>query len=124
MTYTITTQVVNARTGEQVINGSFEMKAVDYDFKVMDANAQAFKEMMPDCHVKMSCSNGDFTSLMPLNMQKDEETMSWEDFTAKWYSGYISREDYDAERGWNVPTNEELHEIDLQWEYMNGAYED
>lgn len=120
MTYTITTQVVNARTGEQVINGSFEMKASDYDFKVMDANAQAFKEMMPDCHVKMSCSNGDFTSLMPLNMQKDEETMSWEDFTAKWYSGYMSREDYDAERGWDVPTSDYYDVEEMLWE----SYED
>lgn len=117
MTYTITTKVVNARTGEQVINGSFEMNVADYDFKVMDANAQAFKEMMPDCQVTMSCSNGDFASLMALNMQKDEDTLSWEEYSAKWCSGYISREEYDAERGWDVPTTQE-------WRWAEMSFED
>ncbi len=119
--YQISTQVLNTLTGEVVINESFSMKTSDYDFQVMDANARAMKEMMPDCSVSMTCSNGDFTSLMAFNQELDEAKyqmglITWDEYIDKWYNR--------PHRSDGVPSSEEWRQEEMLWEVMNGEYDD
>ena len=119
--YQISTQVLNTLTGEVVINEFFFMKDSDFKFETMDANARAMKEMMPDCTVSMTCSNGDFVSLMALNQELDEAKyeageITFTEYTNKWYNR--------PHRGDGVPSSEEWRKEEMMWEFMNGEYGD
>ena len=124
MMYQISTQVLNTLTGEVVVNGSFDMKATDYNFETMHANAVAMKEMMPDCTVSMAGSNGDFICLMALNQELDEKKyeageITFEEYTHKWYGAPTP---VLAQVG--IPSSEEWRQGEMLWEYMNGEYDD
>jgi hypothetical protein len=84
--------VKNAITNEEVINNVVEIK--DYDFEIMDANANAFSDTFADCCVTFSANNGDFVCLPARNQMIDDvlvETgiMTFDEYMEKWYTASI-----------------------------------
>ena len=104
-TVTVKIKVTNQLTGVVTMDNTPGVEIPNYKFDVMQANANAYADMMPNCQVSMEASNGDFVCIPSRNMMRDEVVMPFDEFMAKWYDRKRAAE------------NEEL-----QWEYMNGEY--
>ena len=83
-TVSIKIRVINQLTG--VVETEGTVSPSEYSFEVMEANANAMADMMPDCQVSMFASNDDFVCIPSRNMMKDEASMEFDSYMAKWYS--------------------------------------
>lgn len=99
------TQIINQLDGRIIVDNAPGVEITNYNAQTMIKNADFMADTWPDCQITISVSNGDFACIPPRNMMKDEKTMSFEDFMAKWYDRKRTAED-----------------DKLQWEYMNGEY--
>ena len=109
---TIHTQIINQLDGRIIVDNAPGVEIPNYTSETMFANANAFADLLRDCQVTLSASNGDSICIPSRNMMKDEETMEYSEFMAKWYGlddiVQLERGEYENEK--------------LQWEYMNGEY--
>ena len=83
---TIKIFVYDYLTHETIIDNTIE---VDGDMEIAEANHQAFREMYPDCQVNFVIDANNFIMSPPLNQEKDEDTMPYEEWVDKWYSGAV-----------------------------------
>ncbi len=93
-------KVINQLTDVIEIDNGDGITIRDYNADVMVANAEAMADMMPDCQVSMSASNGDCIYIPSRNMMKDEKELSYEAYTAKWYPGLASAIEKLEEQDW------------------------
>lgn len=100
-TVSIKIRAINQLTGDKEIDNGDGIEIQDYKFEVMDANANAMADMMPDCEIHMVASNGDFVILPSRNMMKDEAEMSEDDFYAKWYPGFVEQIHAHEQEDWD-----------------------
>ena len=103
-TVTVKISVINQLTGA-TWNNNPGVEISNYSFDTMEANANAFADLMPDCQVSMQASIGDLICIPSRNMMKDEKEMPFGEFMAKWYNAKKSFE-----------------EEEIQWEFMNGDF--
>ena len=82
---TIHTQIINQLDGRIIVDNVPGVEIPNYDSATMIANANAFADLLRDCQVTLSASNGDFICIPSRNMMTDEETMEFDEFVAKWY---------------------------------------
>lgn len=80
---TIKIFVFNYLTNETIIDSTIE---VNGDIEIAEANHKAFREMFPNCQVNFVIDKNNFFMSPPLNQEKDEEEMSYEDYMEKWYT--------------------------------------
>lgn len=59
---------------------------VNGDLGIAEANHKAFREMFPNCQVNFVIDADNFIMSPPLNQEKDEAEMSYEDYVEKWYT--------------------------------------
>lgn len=82
---TVHTQIINQLDGRIIVDNAPGVEIQNYDSANMLSNANFMADLWPDCQVTVSVNNGDFVCIPSRNMMKDEKTMSFEDFMAKWY---------------------------------------
>jgi hypothetical protein len=78
----IKVSIKNALTGEVVVDHTIN---VDSTFEITKKNHEIMAHAYPDCHVNFVMDNGDFIYGIPVNMERDERELSFEDYCAKWY---------------------------------------
>lgn len=83
---TVTTRITNQCTGEVIADTFPGVEIPNYNAQNMIKTADDMADMWPDCEISVSVSNGDFVCIPSRNMMRDEITMNFEDFMAKWYS--------------------------------------
>ena len=83
---TVTTRITNQRTGEVVADTFLGVEIPNYNAQTVIKIANVMADMWPDCEISVSVSNGDFICIPSRNMMRDENTMDFDDFMAKWYS--------------------------------------
>ena len=83
-------RAVNQLTGEVVIDNNPGIEIPDYKYETALANANAFADMLRDCQISITASNGDSVSIPARNMMMDRENMPWEEFMDKWYYPFYS----------------------------------
>jgi hypothetical protein len=90
----IKVRIVNALNGEVVVDHTIN---VDSTSEIVNENHKIMAHAYPDCHVNFEMDNGDFIYGIPVNMERDERELSFEDYCAKWYPGVleIENEDWD-----------------------------
>ena len=98
---TIKIFVFDYLTHETIIDSSIE---VNGDIEIAEANHKAFRELFPNCQVNFVIDNNNFFMSPPLNQEKDETDLSYDEYMAKWYTGalesdsdLVTIERYDAE---------------------------
>ena len=84
MTMTIKIFVFDYLTHETIIDSSIE---VNGDLSIAEANHKAFREIFPDCQVNFVIDSDNFMMSPPLNQEKDEDSMPFDQYMDKWYSG-------------------------------------
>jgi hypothetical protein len=84
---TIKIFVFDYLTHETIIDSTIE---VNGDYEIAKANHRAFREFYPNCQVNFVIDSENFMMSMPLNQEKDEVTMTFEDFVDKWYPQALS----------------------------------
>jgi hypothetical protein len=82
---TIKIFVFNYLTNETIIDNTIEV--IDNDEAAFVANHKMFREYYPDCQVNFVIDSKTFLMSRPLNQEKDEESMPYEQYMDKWYSG-------------------------------------
>lgn len=82
---TVHTQIINQLDGRIIVDNAPGIEIPNYNADTTFRTAEDMADLWPDCQVTVSVSNGDFACIPSRNMMKDEETMSFEDFMAKWY---------------------------------------
>lgn len=100
----IKVSIKNALTGEVVVDHTIN---VDSTFEVTKKNHEIMAHAYPDCHVNFEMDNGDFIYGVPVNMERDELELSFEDYCAKWYPNV-------NDIGWNDPSGMSDEEIERQ----------
>jgi hypothetical protein len=88
----IKVRIVNALNGEVIVDHSIN---VDSTSDIIAQNHQVMAHAYPDCHVNFEMDNGDFIYGIPVNMERDEVELSFEDYCAKWYPGVLAMEKQD-----------------------------
>jgi len=90
---TIKIFVFDNLTHETIIDSSIE---VNGDYAIAEANHEAFRELFPNCQVNFVIDTDNFMMSPPLNQEKDETDLSFEEYMAKWYTGALeSDSDYE-----------------------------
>jgi hypothetical protein len=83
--------VFNYLTKETIIDNTIE---VNGDYAIAEANHKSFRELFPDCQVNFVIDSKTYLMSQPLNQEKDEKSMPYEQYMDKWYSGpYESNDD-------------------------------
>ena len=97
--------VFNHLTKEIIIDNTIEVNGsvtASYDYAIAEANHKMFREYYPDCQVNFVIDSKNYLMSQPLNQEKDEKSMPYEQYMDKWYSGpYESDDDmpdYEIER--------------------------
>lgn len=89
--------VFNYLTKETIIDNTIEVNGsvtASYDYAIAEANHKMFREYYPDCQVNFVIDSKTYLMSQPLNQEKDEKTMPYEQYMDKWYSGpYESNDD-------------------------------
>ena len=88
----IKVRIVNALNGEVVVDHTIN---VDSTFEITKKNHEIMAHAYPDCHVNFEMGNGDFIYGIPVNMERDERELTFEDFCDKWYPGVLEMENED-----------------------------
>ena len=89
-------------TNETIIDSAIE---VNGDIEIAERNHQAFREMYPNCQVNFVIDSNNFFMSPPLNQEKDEKELSYEEYMNKWHGGpYESADD--------MPDFETEHQIE------------
>ena len=73
-------------THETIIDSTVE---VNGDMEIAEANYKAFREMLPNCQVNFVIDSDNFMMSPPLNQEKDEDSMPFDQYMAKWYNGAL-----------------------------------
>jgi hypothetical protein len=95
--------VFNYLTKETIIDNTIEVNGdAIYTDATAEANHKMFREYYPDCQVNFVIDSKTYLMSQPLNQEKDEKSMPYEQYMDKWYSGpYESDDDmpdYEIER--------------------------
>jgi hypothetical protein len=88
---TIKIFVFNYLTKETIIDNTIEV--IDNDEDVFVANHKMFREYYPDCQVNFVIDSKTYLMSKPLNQEKDEKSMPYEQYMDKWYSGPYESDD-------------------------------
>lgn len=88
----IKVSIVNALNGEVVVDHTIN---VDSTSEIINENHKIMAHAYPDCHVNFVMDNGDFIYGIPVNMERDEHKLTFEDFCDKWYPGVLAIEEQD-----------------------------
>ncbi len=82
---TIKTQIKDQLTRRIILDNAPGEEMPNYDSATVVATANSYADLLPDCQISVSVSNGDFIYIPPRNMMRDEEIMNHKDFMAKWH---------------------------------------
>ena len=100
-------------THETIIDSTVE---VNGDMGIAEANYKAFREMLPNCQVNFVIDSDNFMMSPPLNQEKDETELGYEEYVAKWYNGALESDsdmpDHEIERQIDELREAEWNELD------------
>lgn len=100
-------------THETIIDSTVE---VNGDMGIVEANYKAFREMLPNCQVNFVIDSDNFMMSPPLNQEKDEIELEYEEYVAKWYKGAFESDsdmpDEEIERQIDELREAEWNELD------------